>query len=317
MTGKLGVQALGAALLLSLGAVPAAAQTAGPPSEIWEKVSKLGPVINPPETAKIYGPLHEKEPYKGVKVARDLKFGADAQRQALDVFVAEAPAAGPRPVLIFVHGGGFVRGGRRTPDTPFYDNIALFAARNGMVGVNTTYRLAPQHPWPAGAEDVAAAVRWVGENIAAYGGDPERVVLMGHSAGAVHVASYVAHRQFHGPKGIGLAGAILVSGLYDLTARPPGNNEKVYFGEDASKHAERSPLRGLVESPLPLLVVAAEIDPPMFHEDAKLLNDALCKVGRCPRYLMLARHSHMSETYAINTQDASLSGEILAFVAKR
>ena len=74
----------------------------------------------------------------------------------------EAPAAGPRPVLMFVHGGAFVGGGRRGPGgSPFYDNIMLFAARNGIVGVNTTYRLAPQNRWPAGAQDVGSAVRWV------------------------------------------------------------------------------------------------------------------------------------------------------------
>jgi triacylglycerol lipase len=306
-----------AALLVAVAALPAAAQTSGMPAELQAKVAAIGPKIDPPATAKIYAPLQEKEPYKGIKVTRNVKFGADAERQALDVFVAEAPSATPRPVLIFVHGGGFVRGARRAPGSPFYDNIPVFAARNGMVGVNTTYRLAPKHPWPTGAEDVAAAVRWVNENIAAYGGDPQRVYLMGHSAGAVHVASYVAHPRFHGPKGAGLAGAILVSGLYDLTARPAGPNEKIYFGEDASKYAARSPLKGLVERRLPLLVVAAELDPSIFREDAGILNDALCKAGRCPRYVMLAKHSHMSETYAINTRDTSLSGEILTFVAKR
>jgi triacylglycerol lipase len=316
MPDKLRTQILGTALLLAL-AMPAAAQTGGMPADIEAKVAALGAVINPPETAKLYAPLQEKEPYRGVKVTRDLKFGADEQRQALDVFVAEGTAATPRPVLMFVHGGGFVRGARRTPGSPFYDNIMVFAARNGLVGVNTTYRLAPQHPWPTGAEDVAAAVRWVSENIAAHGGDPRRVLLMGHSAGAVHVATYVAHRQFHGPKGIGLAGAILVSGIYDLTAREAGPNEKIYFGGDAAKYAERSSLKGLIEARLPLLVVAAEIDPPMFREEAKGLNAALCKAGRCPRFVALAKHSHMSETYAINTKDTSLSGEILAFVTKK
>jgi acetyl esterase/lipase len=310
-------QALSAALLLAFAGAPAAAQMGGMPAEIEWKLAEMGEVINPPETAKLYGPLQEAEPYQGVKVTRDLKFGADSERQALDVFVAEAPAATPRPVLMFVHGGGFVRGARRTPGSPFYDNIMLFAARNGMVGVNTTYRLAPQHPWPAGAEDVAAAVRWVRDNIAAHGGDAARVFLMGHSAGAVHVASYVAHRQFQGPKGIGLAGAILVSGIYDLTVRQAGPNEKIYFGEDTSKHAERSSLKGLIEAQLPLLVVAAELDPPVFREGAKALNAALCAAGRCPRYAALAKHSHMSETYAINTKDTSLSGEILAFVERK
>jgi len=302
-----------AALLLALASVPAAAQTGGMPAEIEAKLVALGPVIDPPETAKIYAPLHEKEPYQGVKVTRDLKFGPD-ERQALDVFVPEAASAAPRPVLIFVHGGGFLRGARRTPGSPFYDNIMLFAARSGMVGVNTTYRLAPQHAWPAGAQDVAAAVRWVNENAAAHGGDPGRVFLIGHSAGAAHVADYVAHRQFHGPKGIGLAGAILLSGVYDLTTRAPGEGDKAYYGEDASKYTGRSSLAGLIEARIPLMAVYADLDPPRFHQQATQLNDALCKAGRCPRFLRLAKHSHMSETYAINTKDTSLSREILTFV---
>jgi triacylglycerol lipase len=305
---------LGAALLLALTAGSGAAQSGGMPGDIERRLAELGAVINPPETAKLYRPLQPKEPYQGVKVTRDIKIGAD-ERHLLDVFVPEAPAAGPRAVLIFVHGGGFTGGNRRSPTAPaFYDNIMLFAARNGMVGVNATYRLAPKHPWPAAAEDLGAAVRWVSENIATHGGDPARVFLMGHSAGAVHVASYVAHPRFHTPKGIGLAGAILVSGLYDFTTASPSPGGKAYLGADASKYAERSPLAGLVATPIPLMVAYAELDPPPFHRQAKQLNDALCRAGRCPRSLLLAKHSHMSEVYAINTADTALSGPILAFV---
>jgi acetyl esterase/lipase len=305
---------LGAALLLALMAVPGRAQADGMPSEIEWKLAELGSVINPGETAKLYGPLQPKEPYDGVKVTRDIKYGTH-ERHLLDVFVPATAAASPRPVLVFVHGGGFVRGDRRSPPgAPFYDNIMLFAARNGLVGVSVTYRLAPQHQWPAGAEDLAAAIRWVGENVAAHGGNPGRVVLMGHSAGAVHVASYVAHPEFHGPKGIGLTGAILVSGLYDLTSMQPGAPEKAYFGEDAVKYAERSSLAGLVAAPIPLMVAYAELDPPVFQEQAKQLNAGMCKAGRCPRFLPLAKHSHMSEVYAINTADTALSGPLLAFV---
>jgi acetyl esterase/lipase len=305
---------LGAALLLALTVVPGAAQTGGMPSDIEWKLAELGSVINPPETAKLYAPLQPKEPYQGVKVTRDIKYGPH-ERHLLDVFVPEGPAASPRGVLIFVHGGAFTRGDRRSPPGgPFYDNIMLLTASNGLVGVNVTYRLAPQHQWPAAAEDLGAAIRWVGEHIAAHGGDPARVFLMGHSAGAVHVASYVAHRPFHGSKGIGLAGAILVSGLYDLTGTPPGPSEKAYFGENASKYAERSSLAGLVATAIPLLVAHAELDPPPFLQQAKQLNDALCQAGRCPRLLALAKHSHMSEVYAINTADTALSGPVLAFV---
>ena len=305
---------LSAAFALALASM-ASAQTGGMPSEIEWKLAELGAVINPPETAKLYVPLQEKEPYRDIKVARDIKYGPD-DRNALDIFAPEPPTAAPRPVLIYVHGGGFVAGGRRAPGSPFYDNIMLFAARNGMIGVNATYRLAPQNPWPAGAQDLGAAVRWVGENIAAHGGDPAKVYLMGHSAGAVHVASYVAHSEFHGPKGMGLAGAIFVSGLYDLAAVPPGGPEKSYFGEDRSKYAERSSVAGLLKTPIPLLLVDAELDPDFIQRQAKLLNEALCKAGRCPRFVTLAKHSHMSEVYAVNTSDTGLSDEILAFVRK-
>jgi acetyl esterase/lipase len=283
------------------------------PSEIEWKLAEIGAVINPAETAKLYAPLQETEPYPGIKVERDLEYGPDA-RHVLDVFAPDQENSAPRPVLIYVHGGAFTGGNKREPGSPFYDNIVLNAARNGFIGVNITYRLAPQHRWPAGAEDVAAAVRWVNENIAAHGGDPARVFLMGHSAGAVHTASYVANGRFHGAEGPALAGAIFLSGLYEFASAPPGPPEKAYFGDDPVKLAEGSTLGKLPASPTPLMLVHAELDPPSFIEQAKLLNEALCKANRCPRFVQLPKHNHMSEVYAINTPDTDLSDEIVAFV---
>ena len=108
----------------------------------------------------------------------------------------------------------------------------LWAVNNGFVGVNATYRLAPQSPYPAGAEDLAAVVAWVAGKIGERGGDPARIYLMGHSAGAVHVANYVSHPEFHKVRDGGLAGAVMVSGIYDLTASPLGDAEIAYFGSD-------------------------------------------------------------------------------------
>ena len=122
----------------------------------------------------------------------------------------------------------------------------LWAVKNGFVGVNTTYRLAPASPWPAGAEDLASVVQWVTEKIAERGGDPARIYLMGQSAGAVHVASYVSHPEFHRVKGGGLAGAILVSGIYDLTGSRRRSNRLFRLGSLALCRA--SSLKGLVES---------------------------------------------------------------------
>ncbi len=287
------------------------------PEEIAWKLQELGRVIDPPKTAALYAPLQQKEPYLGVKTERDVKYGA-AERNLLDVFMPEA-ASSPRPVLIYVHGGAFTAGNKRGPNgSPFYDNIMLWAVKNGFVGVNMTYRLAPQSPWPAAAEDLAAVVRWASDNIVARGGDPSRIYLMGHSAGAVHVASYVSHPEFHKVSGGGLAGAILVSGIYDLTAGTASDAEKAYFGADPSLYAERSSLRGLQATKLPLMIATAELDPPPFHRQFDLLKETACRAARgCPQAIVLPQHSHMSEVYSINTADTRLTDQILDFVKAR
>ena len=314
-SGRRGVGHLLIALVVVLLARDISAQTSALPPEIAAGIARIGREIDPPGTAKLFAPLQEKEPYTGVKVTRDVKYRT-ADRHLLDIFTPEGSGS-PRPVLVFVHGGAFVGGNKRVPGSPFYDNIALWAARNGMVGVIMTYRLAPANPWPAGAEDVAAVVAWVIEHAAAHGGDPARVFLMGHSAGAVHVADYVARPALHGPRGAAIAGAILLSGIFDLTTMPPGPPIKAYYGDDMKSYAERSALPGLIRTSVSLMVAWGELDPPDFERQSGRLRDALCKERRCPRTVTLAGHSHMSEVYAINTRDTQLTGQILEFVHTR
>ncbi len=129
--------------------------------EIARKVRAAGRAMGPEgfATMALYTHFHEKEPYKNVKLERDLSYGPD-ERNRLDVF--SAPDAKPndnRDVIIFVHGGGFVQGDRHTPGSPYNDNVPLWAMRNGLVGVNMTYRLAPKHQWPSGIEDIAGRRR--------------------------------------------------------------------------------------------------------------------------------------------------------------
>jgi acetyl esterase/lipase len=293
----------------------ARAQESPMPDAIAKGLIEIGRNVDPPKTAELYAPLQEKEPYQGVRIERDIKYGP-AERNLLDVFVPAIASSAARPVLIFVHGGAFIGGDkRRTPDSPFYDNIMLWAVKDGFVGVNMTYRLAPAAPWPAGAEDVASAVKWVADKIGERGGDPARIYLMGHSAGAIHVATYVAHPEFQKLNDGGLAGAIMISGAYDLTTWPAGNGEIAYFGSDRSPYAERSSLKGLLATKTPLMIASSELDPPGFVEQFKLLKDATCKTPNgCAHAVMLPQHSHMSEVYSINTADTRLTDEILDFV---
>ena len=276
------------------------------PAPIAAELLKIGPVVAPPPTEKLYAPLAESEPYAGVKVRRDVRYGSDA-RHLLDVFTPDKPQAN-QPVLVFVHGGAFMRGERRTGDSPFYDNIMLWAVRQGMVGVNMTYRLAPANPWPAAQLDIQSALKWVRENIAASGGNPQRIILMGHSAGAAHVAQYVGHPQFHVVPGSGLAGAVLLSGLFDPVTAESNPPLQAYFGKDTAQYPARSAVPGLVAAKVPLLLAYAELDPPDFHRQSEQLNVALCKAGKCPGLYKLMSHSHMSEIYSINSADNTVTG---------
>lgn len=309
-----------------VAAVVTAACAQNPPApspmplpEVHAKVAALGRTVAPAPTAALYAPrIVDKEPYAGVVVERDIAYGP-AERNRLDVFVPAPGAGRARAVLVFVHGGAFVAGNKRLSNvSPFYDNVMLWAVHNGMVGVNMTYRLAPANPWPAGPEDIGEAIRWVHNHIAAYGGDPGRVFLMGHSAGATHVASYVAHERFHRVPGSGLAGALMLSGVYrvtpDLVAGGP--TYPGYYGTDASKYDEESSLAGLVATRVPLWVGNAEFDPPSFDEQAKLLRAALCGAGKCAAGPRFAHHSHMSQAYSIDSDDPAVGDAMRAFIER-
>jgi acetyl esterase/lipase len=312
-SARLGFTALLGAGIAAAGLMAPTTARAQMPPDIAEKVAAMGRVVDPENTGKLYAPLQEKEPYAGVKVSRDVKYGPD-ERNVVDIFVPETGPTG-RAVLMFVHGGGMIRGNKRPPGSAFYDNVMLFAVRHGMVGVNVEYRLAPQHAWPAGNEDLGAAIRLVADKAAELGADPNRIFLMGHSAGATHVASYVSHPEFHGPKGSGLAGAILSSGGYDFTKDEQSEGRIAYFGSDTALLAQRSAVAGLIKTKIPFMMSAAELDPPPIASQSALLKDALCKSEHgCVRSIVLPKHSHMSESYAINTADHQLSDQILEFI---
>lgn len=284
------------------------------PAPVEAKLREIGPVVAPPATATLYAPLQQKEPYAEARVARDEHYGPDS-RHRLDVFEPSAQRlSSPRPVLVFVHGGAFVAGDKRTGTSPFYDNVMLWAAKNNIVGVNMTYRLAPRNTWPAAQEDIQLALNWVRQNVAKWGGDPARIYLAGHSAGAAHVALYLGNPVFHVVPGGGLAGAIMLSGLYHTPTAQVNPPLQAYFGKEPALYSGRTALPGLLSSRVPLMITTAELDPQDFHNQAKEAQAALCRTGRCPLAFELLGHSHMSEIYAINTDDRALSDQLLKFI---
>jgi acetyl esterase/lipase len=289
-----------------------AASEGGMPAAIAAALREIGPKVDGPRTAALYTPLLPSEPYAGVNVVRDVHYGPH-ERHVADVFSSSTTTQGAtgRPVVVFIHGGGFTRGSKHTPGSPFFDNIGVWAVRHGLVGVTINYRLAPEFQWPAGVEDLTLLTRWVRAHAGDYGGDPSKIFLWGHSAGAAHVADYLAHAA-NTDADPGIAGAILTSGFYDLGEEV--SIWKDYYGDDVSQYATRSSLPGLLKTATPLLVTYAELDPDSFQSQTRGLLEARANEGRPVASVRLTGHSHISETYAVGTGDESLSGPVLDFI---
>jgi len=277
--------------------------------EIRHKLAALGVELSMDLFAATNGLFAELQPPlpEGLQVTRDHEYGPD-ERQRLDIFAM--PGLEKAPVLVFVPGGGFVRGDKRSPTPPFYDNIGGFAARNGMIGVTMNYRLAPTYKWPAGTDDMALAVDWLRANVARFGGDPDRIYLAGTSAGAVHVGSYVALREAK------IAGAIMISGAYDMPSLDRSDMHDAYYGTDPATLVKASTTDGLIASKVPCLFTICEFDPAQFQRQATQLTAAWgASKGVFPRMLWLRGHNHQSSTVSIGSSEDSLGPEILRFIA--
>jgi len=140
-------------------------------------------------------------------VARVVEQVMVAPGVSADIIVPPGPL--PLPTLIYLHGGGWAVGSPAT-----HGKLARqLAVGAGMVVVNVAYRLAPEHPFPTGADDCIAAARWTRDNITQYGGDPQRVAIGGDSAGgnlsAVVITSLAHEMQF--------CAALLLYGAFDLS----------------------------------------------------------------------------------------------------
>jgi len=124
-------------------AVPVMARADLPP-DVAKAVAAMGHVNDAGATRKIFDPLQPKDPVAeaGLKADRDIAYGSDPL-QKLDV-VWDGKTTGNRPILFFVHGGGFTGGDKHQPGQFTNDNLMKWATEQGMVGVNINYRLAPK-----------------------------------------------------------------------------------------------------------------------------------------------------------------------------
>jgi acetyl esterase/lipase len=272
------------------------------------RIAEIGPHFDPAilqETFALYRPLLPQTP-ANVSVRPDVPYAHD-KRQRLDLY-APAKAAG-LPILLYVPGGGFVGGDKRTEDG-FWDNIGYAFASRGYLVLIMNHRLAPRHPWPAGGEDVGHAVAWAREHAAGHGGDAGRIAIFGQSAGATHVFTWLFDPVLDGAKPV--SAVILASGTYRVAGDKIPPNVMAYFGSDPSQYETRSPLTHVRRTNMPFLLTVSEFDPPFlaaptFELAAKLTNAN----GRPPQLHWLAGHNHVSNVASIGTPD-DMAGNLVA-----
>jgi len=261
-----------------------------------------------------YIALLKKQPRESFTIEMEIPFGPH-ERHRLDLHVPKAKSKMPRPVVLFVFGGGFVHGHKNLHGEWIYGNVPNFFARNDIIGINVNYRLAPEHQWPAGAEDVAGAVAWARQNIAKYGGDPDKIFIMGHSSGATHVATYALRPELHPAGGPGIAGVMILSGGFYMTPETPEPNHLAYYGADISKWAHRNLIANAKWGDFEVFLSTAELEPHSFNRSFTAMVDALTqRSGRMPRVAYFLTHNHYSEQMAIGTGDEQIEGALLRFV---
>lgn len=188
------------------------------------------------------------------RVTQALPYGAGPRHQ-LDIYTPLA-ATGPAPVVVFFYGGNWTSGARAD-----YAFVGHALASRGVVAVIADYRLYPEVRYPDFLEDAAQAVAWTIREVARYGGDPKRLFVMGHSAGAYNAAMLALDGKWLARQGMtpaALRGWIGLAGPYDFMPIQNKTTRPVFFYPDTPP--ESQPINHVSAVAPPALLIAAEHD---------------------------------------------------------
>lgn len=259
------------------------------------------------------------------RTQRDVVYAAaevDRPASSLDVY---APATGSKnPVVVWIHGGGWRHGDKaHLQDKPRALNQRGFA----LVSVN--YRLHPEATYQKQASDIAQAVRWVRDHAQEFGGAPDRIFVMGHSAGA-HLAALVAtDPRYLAARQMTLAdlrGVVLLDGAgYDIPrqieqARLPRAKELylTVFGNDVAAQRDASPITHVAKSqgiPPFLILHVAE------RRDSRLQSEALAErlnsVGTAAKVVAAQGKTHATINREFGAADDAVTVAVLEFLNQR
>ncbi len=205
-----------------------------------------------------------------VKAASGVQFGRHGQ--SLDVWRGRGNLA-PAPVIIFYYGGGWAKGSRDD-----YGFAARAYASKGFLVVVPDYRKVPEVHFPAFIQDAADAVKWTRDNIAKYGGDPERIAIAGHSAGAHSVAMLALDPRWLAAVGApgAVKAAVGLSGPYDFY---PFTGRAVAAMGKWRDPAETQPINFARKGAPPIMLITGTADTTVRPKNARNLFAALSRSG--------------------------------------
>ncbi|WP_044510426.1 alpha/beta hydrolase [Hymenobacter sp. DG25B] len=223
---------------------------------------------------------------------------SDAAHQQLDVYAPRKQGPAKRPVVVFIHGGNWNSGSKSQ-----YGFIGRELARQGMVAVIVDYRLSPAVQVPAMAADCARAVQWTVAHIAEYNGDPNRIFLMGHSAGGGLAALLATDNTLFTQLGFPtnpVRGAVLndPAGLdmYDYLKKMQYPGDRQYlksFGNDPAGWRQVSAMHHVTAASPPfLLFVGGHTYPSILHS-SEAFRQRLQELGKAPGYTLQPGKNHI------------------------
>lgn len=252
-------------------------------------------------------------------VSETVSYGDDV-KQKVDV-VRKDEAKG-LPVVVFLHGGVWQMGDRSQ-----YKNVGYAFASRGFVAVTASYRLAPAVRWPAPVEDAAAIVALVKQKATSWGGDPNSIFLVGHSAGAqlamvlLYDGKYLAKHQL---KPSDLKGVVNISGVFDL--RAPLDEDQAdggfarfigpVFGANVDVLRAASPLDIVKKTGTPLLFITGPEDYQAMQAQTEAMTRALALIGEKPPVVVVDGRDHFALVTEIGQPGDKTTTEIVRFLTK-
>jgi acetyl esterase/lipase len=210
---------------------------------------------------------------RDVALVEQTTYGPDPA-QKLRIY-APTGGASHRPVLLFIHGGSWQSG---NPDD--YDFVARALVPDGFVVVLAGYRLGQQGRYPAMLEDTAAAIARTRAEVVRFGGDPDRIVLAGHSAGAYNVVETALDQRWLARVGVprsAIRGVVGLSGPYDFFPYISDSTRRTFGSVKAGE--ESQPVNHTRKDAPPMLLVHGEADTLVKPRNTRALAAALTAAG--------------------------------------